>query len=71
MSAVLNERIVAVAQAARAAGHGKKGAIYDAACRELGLSFTTLMRKLKEATVTTQRKRRVDAGQSSLTRDEA
>ncbi|WP_322080257.1 integrase [Burkholderia cenocepacia] len=71
MSAVLNERIVAVAQAARAAGHGKKGAIYNAACRELGLSFTTLMRKLKEATVTTQRKRRVDAGQSSLTRDEA
>ncbi|KVU58850.1 DDE-type integrase/transposase/recombinase [Burkholderia cepacia] len=71
MSAVLNERIVAVAQAARAAGHGKKGAIYDAACRELGLSFTTLMRKLKEATLTTQRKRRVDAGQSSLTRDEA
>ncbi|KWZ43768.1 integrase [Burkholderia savannae] len=71
MSAVLNERIVAIAHAARAAGHGKKRAIYDAACRELGLSFATLMRKLKEATVMPQRKRRADAGQSALTRAEA
>ena len=35
MSAVLTERLVAIALAARQAGHGGKGAIYDAACREL------------------------------------
>lgn len=71
MSAVLTERLVAVAHAARNAGHGGKGAIYDAACRELGLSYATLQRKLKEVSVTPQRKRRSDAGQSALTRDEA
>lgn len=71
MSAVLTERLVAVARAARSAGHGGKGTIYQAACRELGLSYATLQRKLKEVSVTNQRKRRSDAGQSALTRDEA
>lgn len=71
MSAALTERLVAVAQAARQAGHGGRGAIYEAACRELGLSRPTLLRKLKEMTVRPQRKRRADAGQSALTRHEA
>ncbi|CBJ42985.1 DDE-type integrase/transposase/recombinase [Ralstonia solanacearum] len=71
MNAVLTEKLVAVAQAARMAGHGGKGAIYEAACRDLGLSRATLLRKLKEVTLTAQRKRRSDAGQSALTRDEA
>jgi len=71
MSAVLTERLVAVAHAARNAGHGGKGAIYDAACRELCLSRPTLLKKIKEVTVTPPRKRRCDAGQSALTRDEA
>lgn len=71
MSAVLTERIVAAAQAARNARHGGKGAIYEAACRELGLSRATLLKKIKELTVTSQRKRRSDAGQTSLTREEA
>lgn len=71
MSAVLTERIVAAAQAARNAGHGGKGAIYEAACRELGLSRATLLKKIKALTVTPQRKRRSDAGQSALSRDEA
>ncbi|PKM31758.1 MAG: integrase [Gammaproteobacteria bacterium HGW-Gammaproteobacteria-11] len=72
MSAVITERLVAVAQAVRAAGHGGKSAIYASACSELGLSRATLHRKLKELTVTTKsRKRRADAGQSGLTRDEA
>ena len=31
MSAALTERLVYVARAARDAGHGKRGAIYDAA----------------------------------------
>ncbi|QBP09827.1 integrase catalytic domain-containing protein [Cupriavidus metallidurans] len=71
MSAVLTERLVGVAQAARCAGHGQKGAIYDAACKELGLSRATLARKIKEVAVVTPRKRRSDAGQTALGRDEA
>ncbi|AOJ08047.1 DDE-type integrase/transposase/recombinase [Burkholderia mayonis] len=71
MNAVLTERIVAVAHAARAAGHGNKHAIYDTACRELGLSRATLMRKLKAVAVAPPRKRRADAGRSALTRAEA
>ena len=31
MSAALTERLVSVARAARDAGHGKRGAVYDAA----------------------------------------
>lgn len=71
MNAVLTEKLVAVALAARKAGHGGKGAIYDAACRDLRMSRATLMKKLKEVAVMAQRKRRSDAGQSALTRDEA
>lgn len=71
MNAVLTERLVAVALAARKAGHGGKGAIYETACRDLGLSRATLLRKLKEVSVMAQRKRRSDAGQSALARDEA
>lgn len=71
MSAALTERLVSVARAARDAGHGKRGAVYDAACAELGLSRATLLRKLKEVSVTDKRKKRVDAGRSALSRDEA
>ena len=71
MNAVLTERLVAVAQAARKAGHGGKSAIYATACSQLGLSRATLLRKLKEVSVTDPRKRRSDAGQSALSRDEA
>ncbi|EPS1154518.1 integrase catalytic domain-containing protein [Escherichia coli] len=71
MSAALTERLVSVARAARDAGHGKRGAIYDAACAELGMSRATLLRKLKEVSVTDKRKKRADAGHSTLSRDEA
>ena len=71
MSAALTERLVSVARAARDAGHGKRGAIYDAACAELGMSRATLLRRLKEVSVTDKRKKRADAGRSALTRDEA
>ena len=71
MSAVLTERLVAIALAARQAGHGGKGAIYDAACKELGVSRATLARKIQEVAVMAPRKRRSDAGQSALTLDEA
>jgi len=70
-SAALTQRLVAIAAAAAAAGHGKKGAIYDAACAELALSKPTLMRALKEVTVKPERKRRSDAGTTAVTRDEA
>ena len=56
MSAALTERLVSVARAARDVGHGKRGAIYEAACTELGLSCATLLRKLKEVAVTDKRK---------------
>lgn len=71
MNAALTERLVYVARAARDAGHGKRGAVYDAACAELGMSRATLLRRLKEVSVTDKRKKRADAGRSGLTRDEA
>lgn len=70
-SAALTQRLVEIAAAAAAAGHGKKGAIYAAACAELGLSKPTLMRTLTEVTVKPERKRRSDAGKTHVTRDEA
>lgn len=71
MSAVMTERLVAVAQAARQAGHGDKGRIYASACAELGCSHATLMRQLKKVAVSAPRKRRSDAGTTALSRDEA
>lgn len=71
MSAAINERLFSVAQAARAAGHGGKGAIYQAACAELGISLAKLHRKLGELTVKKERKQRKDAGDTSLGRNEA
>lgn len=67
MSAAMTERLVAVAQAARQAGHGARGTIYAAACVELGLSRATLLRRIKEVAVTDKRKRRTDAGKTALT----
>ncbi|ROJ19378.1 hypothetical protein BFD27_26260 [Escherichia coli] len=67
MNAALTERLVYVARAARDAGHGKRGAVYDAACAELGMSRATLLRRLKEVSVTDKRKKRADAGRSALT----
>lgn len=71
MSAALTERLVAIAQAARNAGHGERGAIYEKACVELGMSRATLLRKIKEVAMTDTRKRRTDAGTSALTREDA
>lgn len=71
MSAAIIERLVCIAQQAREAGHGGKGAVYDAACAELGMSRATLLRKLGEVAVRNQRKRRADAGTYCLGEDEA
>ena len=70
-SAALTQRLVQIAAAAAAAGRGKKGEIYAAACAELGISHATLMRALSEVTVKSERKRRSDAGSTCITREEA
>lgn len=64
-------RLVAIAQAAAAAPHGKREAVYTAATAELGMSRASLLRKLKEVSVSAPRKRRSDSGQVSLPHDEA
>lgn len=71
LNAVLTQRLVQVAEQLQAAAPGAKGAILDAACAELGLSRPTLYRYLAKVTVKPERKKRSDAGDVSLTRDEA
>jgi hypothetical protein len=71
MSRLVTERLVAVAQAVRAAPHGGKEALYQAACAELQLSRATLLRKIKETVMTAPRKRRSDAGTTALPEAEA
>ncbi|EGM5673316.1 transposase family protein [Salmonella enterica] len=71
MNAALNQRLMHYADAARHAGHGRKEAIYKAACEELRMSRATLLKKLKAFQPATQRKQRADAGCSALTREEA
>lgn len=68
---VLITRLVAIAQAAADAPHGTREAVYAAAAVELGISRATLLRKLKEVSVSSPRKRRSDSGQVSLSHDEA
>ena len=71
ISAALTQQLVLVAQAAEAAGHGGKEAIYAEAAASLGISRATLLKKLKEVTVKQPRKRRSDAGKTEVTREEA
>lgn len=71
MSAAIRERISAAALAANAARHGERGAIYKAACQELGISLNKLYAVLAEVSVRQQRRRRSDAGNSGLTIEEA
>ena len=69
MSGAYTERLVEVAQAARAAGHGQRGAIYEAAAAELGVSVATIKSRLGELNGR-QRKRRDDAGEVTLSRED-
>lgn len=68
---VLINRLVKVAELAAAAPHGSREAVYAAACAELGMNRSTLLRKLKEVSVSTPRKRRSDTGQVALSHAEA
>ena len=63
--------LLEVAHRAQAAGRGGKEPIYAQACQQLDWSRATLMRRLKEVTVTTPRKRRSDAGTTSLSLPDA
>ena len=65
------QRLAHLAQAAASAPRGGKQALYDAACAELGLSAATLHRHLSKVSVKKERKQRSDAGDVSLTRDDA
>lgn len=72
MSAVITQRLVDLSRALERAGHGQRTALCQAAAQELGLSQATIYRKLEEVNVAaTPRKRRKDAGQSALSREEA
>ncbi|WP_260524277.1 integrase catalytic domain-containing protein [Serratia sp. PL7] len=71
MSPALIQRLVAIADAVSAAGHGGKEAIYQSACKELQMSRSTLLKKLKSVQPATSRKKRSDAGKTALNRDDA
>ena len=72
MHPALNEQLTQYARAWRNAGHGRKDAILAEAMGCTGLARATVYRRFKELVMTDQtRRRRSDAGTSSLTRDEA
>jgi transposase InsO family protein len=66
LTPALIEALLDVQRRAAAAGHGSKGAVYAQASLHLGLPRATLMRRLKETIVKPPRKRRSDAGATSL-----
>ena len=66
LSPALIDALLDVHRRAYAAGHGGKETVYAAACQQLDMSRATLMRRLKEVTVQPQRKRRSDAGNTTL-----
>lgn len=71
MNPALIDALCDVSRRVALAGHGGKCAVYADACQRLGLTRATLLRKLKDVTVTAPRKQRSDAGDVSLPRPEA
>ena len=72
MNALEFELALQIRAEAEAAGYGGKEAVYQNACENYGLSRATLMRRLREVTVTWQaRKRRSDAGKVRLAHEQA
>lgn len=65
------EQLIDYAQRWRAAGHGSKGEVLREAERVMGLGRATLHRRFNDLLMTAPRRRRSDAGTTSLTRDEA
>jgi predicted DNA-binding transcriptional regulator AlpA len=71
MSAVITQRLVDLDRQLQSAAHGQGTTLCKSTAQELGMSLATLYRKLKEVRVSAPRKRRADAGQSALSREEA
>ncbi|GLH34027.1 integrase [Pseudomonas sp. BR1R-5] len=71
MNAVVTQRLVDLARAVEVAPHGQRTELCRTAAVELGLSLPTIYRKLREVTVNPPRKRRNDAGQTTLSEPEA
>lgn len=71
LSAAMIECLVKVSAGAAAAPHGGKEAVYQAACLQLGIARNTLLKRLKAVSVRNPRKRRADAGETSLTMAES
>ena len=71
MNPVITQRLVDLQRQIDAAPRGERTRLRREAAAELGVSIQTLYRKAEKVTGKTQRKRRVDAGTSSLTEDEA
>ncbi|WP_110970225.1 DDE-type integrase/transposase/recombinase [Pseudomonas huaxiensis] len=71
MNAVVTQRLVDLARAVEVAPHGQRTELCRTAAVELGMSLPTIYRKLREVTVNPPRKRRTDAGQSTLSEQEA
>jgi len=71
MSPAYIQALCALAKQAEAAGHGLKEPLYQQACQDLGISRAKLLTDLKKVKVGVKRKRRADAGEVSMERDEA
>lgn len=65
------EMLVDVWRDAQAAGHGKKQALLKRACERFGVSMATLYREFENIGLQVGRKRRADAGNITLSRNEA
>lgn len=65
------EMLVDVWRDAQSAGHGKKQAVLKRACEFFGVSMATLYREFESIGLQVGRKRRADAGNVALSRDEA
>jgi hypothetical protein len=71
VAGALVQALLAVHAEAEAAGHGRKGQIYEAAGQRLGMSRATLHKRIGEITMRKSRKQRSDAGRYTLPADEA
>jgi len=67
----MTERLVEIAQAARALKNGEKTAFYRQSAAGLGMPFGTMMRKIKAVAHAKPRKRRADHGDTALEFKEA
>jgi len=71
MNPAMQARIAQLAASIASIAHGGKGAVLEKAAEELHMSRATLMRHLKSFRLGKHRRRRADAGQHALSRDEA